>query len=102
MGREGPIQRGCMDELKQWDAVAICTLGGTVPKGFPDIIACWRGMYLAIEVKRPGGILSRIQAHRLKMLERAGARVLVVESRVELRQWLIQLRRELLDQARSA
>jgi hypothetical protein len=48
--------------------------------GDPDLTGCFRGHHFELEVKAPGGRLSRIQEVRLKEWHRAGAVVGVVHS----------------------
>jgi hypothetical protein len=48
--------------------------------GDPDLTGCYRGRHFELEVKAPGGRLSRIQEVRLKEWHRAGAVVGVVHS----------------------
>ena len=41
--------------------------------GLPDYIACVRGAFVAVEVKKPGKVATKIQRHRLNQLRRCGA-----------------------------
>lgn len=52
--------------------------------GLPDLFAIKDGRLLAIEVKRPGGQTTNLQARTLQRLEEAGAIVSVVNSWEEL------------------
>jgi hypothetical protein len=40
--------------------------------GLPDIIGVFKGRFFGIEVKRPGEVPSKIQAHKLKTISDAG------------------------------
>ena len=40
--------------------------------GVPDILACWQGKFVAIEVKTPIGVLSELQKYNLKAISDAG------------------------------
>ena len=51
--------------------------------GLPDIIGCYRGQFIAIETKMPGGTTSVIQNRVRAKLLRAGAHVLVAHSVAE-------------------
>jgi Holliday junction resolvase len=42
--------------------------------GVPDIIGCYRGLFVAIELKMPGNGPSELQKHILDLLTKAGAR----------------------------
>lgn len=59
--------------------------------GWPDIIACWRGRFLGIEIKRPGEQPSPEQLRIHKELADAGALNLVVHSLEELEAGLKKL-----------
>src|SRR5690349_7861868 len=48
--------------------------------GLPDIIGCYRGRFIAVETKMPGGRLSKVQLHVITKLRAAGARVVVAHS----------------------
>ena len=40
--------------------------------GVPDIICCYRGRFLGLEVKRPGGKLTELQKRTLDRINTAG------------------------------
>ena len=40
--------------------------------GVPDIICCYKGRFLGLEVKLPGGRLSELQKRALEKINRAG------------------------------
>jgi hypothetical protein len=46
--------------------------GGYGRSGVPDIIACMRGRFLAIECKARGGKLTPLQSRELALIEEAG------------------------------
>jgi len=50
--------------------------------GTPDITACYYGQHIEIEVKRPGGQLTKLQAHELAKWAEAGA-ITIVATGVE-------------------
>ncbi|MCU7521923.1 MAG: VRR-NUC domain-containing protein [Ignavibacteria bacterium] len=43
--------------------------------GIPDIIGCYEGRFIGIEVKCPGNGPTMIQDHTMKLLKKVGARV---------------------------
>jgi Holliday junction resolvase len=64
-------------------------IGGKVQKqhgsvygrnGVPDLLACYQGRFLALEVKRPGEDTTPLQKHELAGWEAAGALAARVES----------------------
>lgn len=43
------------------------------PAGTPDILCCYKGRFIAIEVKRPnGGKVSALQKLKMKQIEQSG------------------------------
>lgn len=46
--------------------------------GTPDLLICYQGLFVGMELKRPGGKLSEIQEHRLSQIVRAGGIAAVV------------------------
>lgn len=64
---------------------AIKSFGSGRRAGEPDIYCVYRGRFFALEVKRPGGKPTRLQALTLEKWERAGAVAAVVHSVAEVR-----------------
>ena len=48
--------------------------------GVPDIICCYKGRFLGLECKRPGGRLTELQKRAIKKINRAGGVACRVES----------------------
>lgn len=42
--------------------------------GIPDIIGCWKGRFIAIELKIPGEVPTQLQVITLEAIHKAGAR----------------------------
>jgi hypothetical protein len=70
-----------------------------VPSGFGestlDYIACYKGRFLAIETKKPGGKPTTRQAAIIEKMRQAGAKVLVIDGPnglQELTEWIDALR----------
>lgn len=58
-------------------------------RGVPDIVGCYRGLFVGFEVKRPKvGRLSQLQAHRIEQIQAAGGRAYVVCGVEDVRQAL--------------
>lgn len=53
-------------------------------KGFPDILCCIRGLWVGVEVKKPGGIQSAEQVQMQKRIRLAGGVYILVTSVKEL------------------
>ena len=56
--------------------------GSTVPRGTPDLLVCYQGLFVGFEVKRPEGTygLTEPQQIRFKQIRRAGGVAEVVTS----------------------
>lgn len=82
MTPEGKVKR----KIKAWLLVNLpgpiwfyWAPGGAFGKaGTPDLLMCWRGVFIAIEVKAEGGTLTALQINALKELQAAGAVAAVV------------------------
>lgn len=48
--------------------------------GIPDLLICYRGLFVAIEVKLPGNSPTKIQQYVMKQIEKAGGIVAVAYS----------------------
>ena len=48
--------------------------------GVPDIICCYKGRFLGLECKRPGGRLTELQKRAIEQINRAGGFACRVES----------------------
>ena len=47
-------------------------MAGFGKSGVPDIVACYRGKFIGIEVKREGKLLTKLQLHCLEAVKTAG------------------------------
>ena len=54
--------------------------GALGTSGIPDIICCYRGRFLGLEAKLPGGRLTALQKRALEKINRAGGVACRVES----------------------
>ncbi len=81
--KENSIQTEILDFLKGNRKKGIEPFGGWwinfhggdlyMPRGIPDIIGCYKGRFIAFEVKRPGETPSAIQSATLRALRKSGA-----------------------------
>ena len=53
---------------------------GMSEAGIPDLLVCFRGLFLAIEIKQPGAYPTTIQRVQLERFRKAGALADVVRS----------------------
>lgn len=58
--------------------------GPSQRRGVPDLIVCYRGRFMALEVKRPGGKPTPLQAETLGKINTAGGITAVVRSELEV------------------
>lgn len=106
---ERQIQRDILDYLRHWAratwAVRVNSAGIRLPgrkgkagyyrsndrRGCPDILACVKGRFVAIEVKRPGEVPTTDQLACHDDIERAGGVVIVATSRKDVQDWVESL-----------
>ena len=82
---ENQIKR-YLDSIGAWH---IKTHGNMFSKaGTPDILSCVKGRFVAIEVKRPGGVVSALQKANIKLIQQAGGVAFVAESLLEAKRHL--------------
>lgn len=71
--KEKTIERQIRNYLDKIGAWHIKTHGNMFSRaGTPDILACIDGIFVAIEVKRPGGVVSELQKANIELIKRAG------------------------------
>jgi len=73
---EQQIQSRILKKLKERGIWAIKVINAN-RRGCPDILACYGGDFVAIEVKRPDGVLSKIQEAQLKRIAESGGIAIV-------------------------
>ena len=80
--RESSIVAAVMHALRSVPGLVVRKRWGSemTAAGDPDLTGCYRGRHFELEVKAPGGRLTRIQEVRLEEWRRAGAVVGVVYS----------------------
>lgn len=74
------------DEIRKW-------LGAIIPKAYIfspaqmglgsrtlDLLVCWRGGFIGIEVKRPGKVATKLQAQIICDIQDAGGEAFCVDS----------------------
>lgn len=70
---ESKLSRSIMDAIRARSAFCFKVHGGPLMMvGLPDIVACYKGRFLALETKMPGGALHGRQAYVLTRIARAG------------------------------
>jgi Holliday junction resolvase len=81
---ESRLSRQIMEALRARGAFVFKVHGGpTMMNGLPDIIVCYRGWYIGLETKLPGGRTSAVQNLRHGQITEAGGVARVVHSVAE-------------------
>ena len=85
--REATITKKILDHLKTLPGCyARKTIGGPYGAGWPDIVGCWHGRTLMLEVKTETGHVTPLQEAELCKWKRAGAISAVVRSVEDVQQ----------------
>lgn len=78
---EKKVENQIKNYLISLNAYFIKTVGGSVPAGTPDIIACVNGFFVGIEVKKTkGGVVSELQKHHIRRIEHSNGVAFVANS----------------------
>ena len=85
--------RKILDEYKAWSCTPMGT--GYGRSGVPDILACFHGVFLAIEAKAGKGKTTALQDREIERIRKAGGYALVVneENTEEVRELLEEIKR---------
>lgn len=75
---EAAIQKKMIDYLNNQGAYVFKVISAN-KKGIPDICCCYKGLFIAIEVKRPASKrnVSKLQQYNIDSIKRAGGIALV-------------------------
>ena len=87
---EAKIQAQILKTLREAGAYTFKTIVSSAG-GVPDVIACYRGMFIAIEVKSVKGKASELQKVNLEWIRQAGGIAIVARSADEVRKLLTEL-----------
>lgn len=80
---EADVRRRVVEALRARGAVVWSQTGAIGGTGRPDLAVCYRGRFIAVELKAPAGRLSRLQRVLLEQVESAGGIAAVVRSPAE-------------------
>lgn len=78
---EAKVKQFIKKTMESWfpDAWQYCPVGGPFGKaGAPDFIYFWNGVFIAIEAKADGGVLSALQRQTLEVIKNQGGVAAVV------------------------
>jgi len=86
MATETNITKGIQKYLKSREGWWGIKVWGSVmtQAGVPDIVGCYRGVFVGFEVKTPVGTVSRIQEHCHTLIQKANGWVFVVHNKGEV------------------
>jgi Holliday junction resolvase len=79
MNEESKIQKKIIDFLKSEGAYVVKTIVCS-KNGIPDLLCCYRGQFMALEVKTDEGKTTALQEYNLKEIEKAGGIAITVRS----------------------
>lgn len=96
MSREKSTVHRCQAIAKKFGAWQMKTQSGAYGgrAGLPDLILCYRGLFIGVECKKRGERPSEIQLREHELIRRAGGICIVVEEPLELARLLERLRDE--------
>ena len=83
--KEAQIQKrlqAIMERRGAW--VMNVTPGGGISTGTPDLVMCYRGRFIALEVKQPRSYPTAVQRYVIKQIQDAGGVAEVVRSEADL------------------
>lgn len=78
--RENKIQASIVKFLRKQKDCWVYPTCDRFTVGVPDVLGCLKGRFFALEVKKPTGRLSKIQAYQLKKVRDAGGIAARVDS----------------------
>ena len=89
--KESTLQRKIISLLREQGAYVFKAVGSPLQqRGTPDLLICWRGRFIALELKRPGEKASLLQEHEMERIMLAGGKAEVVTSVEEALQCISQ------------
>lgn len=79
--KESKIQADVIKYLESLGGWVLNVAGGPeIKRGTPDLLVCLRGMFWAVELKRPGKMPEAIQVRRMQQIARSGGLVFLWDS----------------------
>ena len=68
--------------------------GGFTKAGIPDILCCYKGKFIAIEVKAPNGKPSELQLYTLNEIRKAGGQAFLLYPKDfdDFKKWMEELK----------
>ena len=79
--KESALQRQIIAYLRGQGAYVFKVVGSPLQqRGTPDLLVCWQGKFIALEIKAPGEKATLLQDHEIHKIREAGGQGLVVQS----------------------
>lgn len=79
MTPEGKVKKRCVSVLKEYGAYQFFPVASGYGRvGIPDIIACMRGKFLAIECKAGKNVPTLLQEREIEAIKQAGGEAMVI------------------------
>lgn len=75
--KESKIQKKIIEELRERGAYVIKVMKSS-RSGVPDLVCCYEGCFIAIEVKNDSGEASPLQEFNIKKIRGAGGKAVVM------------------------
>lgn len=91
--REQAIQTAIIKYLKSLGIYTVKVMAAT-RAGVPDIIACYTGKFIAIEVKQPNNRPSELQKYNLQQILNAKGYACIATSVEDVKNFLKEIRNE--------
>ncbi len=83
--KESTLQSNAIKRLREQGAYVFNVVGSYAQqRGTPDLLACYQGRFIAIELKVPGKKPFKLQEYELKKIRKAGGIGVVMQSMEEL------------------
>jgi len=89
--KEKEIQKKILDYLNKNNIYSVKNIV-TNRNGSPDIICCFNGLFVALEVKTEKGIVSKLQEYHQKEILKSGGISLIVRSVEEVKALIEELK----------
>ena len=79
--RESALQRKIIAYLRERGAYVFKVVGSPLQqRGTPDLLVCWQGKFIGLEIKVPGAKATPLQEHEIYKICEAGGIGVLVES----------------------
>ena len=88
MARESVFQRKIIKKLEAKGAYVVNIWGnGFMKAGIPDLLVCYKGQFLGLELKTDVGVVSKLQIAHMEKIRKAGGRTLLLRPKNENELW---------------